>query len=112
MDISIHPLKLLSLALVFLGTQAAAEPNFYSRLAPLCDGELVDIFVDFLGEDGGMGWMVENPSIHQSIDHLGSQFLFSKLVDALPLILVFVVARRCVEYESCASECLPRVPIP
>ena len=52
MDISIHPLKFASRLLYFLRTQAAGEPNFYSGLAPRCDGELVDIvdiFVDFSG---------------------------------------------------------------
>ena len=35
--------------------------------------------------------MMESPSIRPSIDHLGSQFLFSKLADASPLNFIFVV---------------------
>ena len=60
-----------------------------------------------------MGWMVEKtPSTHRSIDHLGSQFLFSRLADALPLVLVsMVVILRRMGVARWASGCLPtRVP--
>ena len=57
--------------------------------------------------------MMEKYIIRPSIVHLNSQFLISKLADALPLLLLFVVVRWCVEWELWAPECLPtRVPIP
>ena len=57
--------------------------------------------------------MMEKYIIRLPIDHLDSQFLISKLADALPLLLLFVVVRWCVEWELWAPECLPtRVPIP
>ena len=62
-----------------------------------------------------MGWMVEKtPSIHRSIDHLRSQFLFSRLVDALPLVLVsMVVILRRMGVARWVPGCLStRVPSP
>ena len=61
------------------------------------------VVVNYLGLEVE-GWMVETPSTHPSIDHLGSHLLFSNLADTPPLLLLFVVVMYCVKWESWASD--------
>ena len=92
---SIHHGILTPLDLVFWQTQATAEGlNFYYawRRATL---SVMAIVVDYLAL-GVVGWMMETPSTHPSIDYLGSQFLFSDLADAPPLKLILMVVMCCI----------------